>query len=639
MDLFDLAAKITLDTSGYERGIKDASGTASEFGGKITKALSTIGKISTAAIGASAAGIAAIVKQSVDAYSNYEQLAGGVETLFGDSAKQVMADAQQAFKTAGMTANQYMETSIQSAASLINSLGGDQAKAADLMSMSITDMADNANKMGTDMEAIQNAYRGFSRGNFTMLDNLALGFAGTKEGMQELLDKAQEVSGVKYDISSYADIVEAIHVVQTEMGITGTTAKEAASTIQGSIGSMKSAWENLVTGLSDNNADISQLVGNLIDSAGTVAGNLIPVIKQALIGVGTAITQLAPALMEGFTGLISDVLPGLVESALSLVSALGTALAENADAIVSAAFQIINMLVSALSDPNGLVTMIDAAFSILESLSNGLIQNLPTLLPAIIGIIMNIYSKLLEPGNIMMLVNAAIALLMALADGIISSIDIVASKAPEIVLSLLKALVQAAPLLLDAAVTLLDKIGEGIMSGLSALWDIGLNIVKGIWQGISNGLGWIKSMISGWVGNVMDFIMGLFGIHSPSKWAEQVIGKNLAVGMALGITSNADEVEDAMDGLSDNVKAKAEMSLNTDIPSIAARITPSDTTSATSRSGATLGDILMFLQQTLPAMLANHPIVLDSGELVSVTLPLIDEGLGEMSVYAGRANA
>ena len=301
MNLFELSAKLSLDSSEYEQGINSAVQKSNTFGDVLKANLlsDTIRMGLTAlweALKRVSQAFIEIGKQAVEAYANYEQLAGGVETLFGDSAQRVLNDANQAFKTAGMSMNEYMETSIQSAASLISSLGGDQAKAAEMMNMSITDMADNVNKMGTTMEGVQNAYRGFSRGNFTMLDNLALGFSGTKEGMQELLDKAREISGFKYDISSYADIVEAIHVVQTEMhisGITaeeaaeavrngtmteaeafaamGTTAKEAATTIQGSLSMTKSAWQNLLVGIADENADFNALVINLVDSA-TMAG-------------------------------------------------------------------------------------------------------------------------------------------------------------------------------------------------------------------------------------------------------------------------------------------------------------------------------------------------------------------------------
>ena len=323
MNLFELSAKLSLDSSEYEQGINSAVQKSNTFGDVLKANLlsDTIRMGLTAlweALKRVSQAFIEIGKQAVEAYANYEQLAGGVETLFGDSAQRVLNDANQAFKTAGMSMNEYMETSIQSAASLISSLGGDQAKAAEMMNMSITDMADNVNKMGTTMEGVQNAYRGFSRGNFTMLDNLALGFSGTKEGMQELLDKAREISGFEYDISSYADIVEAIHVVQTEMGITGTTAREAATTIQGSLSMTKSAWQNLLVGIADENADFDALVVNLIDSATMAGKNLIPRIEQVIGGIGNGVEKLLPIILDNVPKAISRAAPGILNALKNL---------------------------------------------------------------------------------------------------------------------------------------------------------------------------------------------------------------------------------------------------------------------------------------------------------------------------------
>lgn len=323
MNLFELSAKLSLDSSEYEQGINSAVQKSNTFG-DVLKAnlLSDTIRMGLSALWEALKRVSQafieIGKQAVEAYANYEQLAGGVETLFGDSAQRVLNDANQAFKTAGMSMNEYMETSIQSAASLISSLGGDQAKAAEMMNMSITDMADNVNKMGTTMEGVQNAYRGFSRGNFTMLDNLALGFSGTKEGMQELLDKAREISGFKYDISSYADIVEAIHVVQTEMGITGTTAREAATTIQGSLSMTKSAWQNLLVGIADENADFNALVANLVDSATMAGKNLIPRIEQIIGGIGNGVEKLLPIILDNVPKAISRAAPGILNALKNL---------------------------------------------------------------------------------------------------------------------------------------------------------------------------------------------------------------------------------------------------------------------------------------------------------------------------------
>ena len=350
-------------------GTKAGKTFASRFGG----ALGTVGKLAGAGIAAAATGIGVLGKQAVTAYADFEQLSGGIETLFGDSANYVMKRAQLAYKTAGMSANDYMETSISSAAALINSLGGDQAKAAVLMNMSITDMADNVNKMGTSMEAVQNAYRGFSRGNFTMLDNLALGFAGTKEGMEELLKKAEELSGVKYDIGSYADIVNAIHVVQTEMGITGTTAEEAASTISGSINTMKAAWTNLLTGVANGNADLGGLTANLVSSVKVVGKNLMPVVRTVLKGMTEVIRELAPEIGAELPALVADVLPDLVTAGVGLAVGLGTALAENAPTIIQA-------LVTALV--NNAPALLEGGAQLVISLASGLIQSVPLILTA-----------------------------------------------------------------------------------------------------------------------------------------------------------------------------------------------------------------------------------------------------------------
>ena len=232
-----------------DQAMKKSNNHFAEFGNAVKKVGATVGKAFVVGLAAAGAAIVKIGKDAIEAFSDYEQLVGGVETLFGSSASTVIKNATNAFKTAGLSTNEYMETVTAFSASLLQSLEGDTEEAAKKADMAITDMADNANKMGTSIDSIQNAYQGFAKQNYTMLDNLKLGYGGTKEEMQRLLEDAQKISGIKYDISSYSDIVDAIHVVQTEMGITGTTAKEASSTIQGSFSAMKSAWKNVLTGL------------------------------------------------------------------------------------------------------------------------------------------------------------------------------------------------------------------------------------------------------------------------------------------------------------------------------------------------------------------------------------------------------
>ena len=416
MDVFDLWAKISLDTGDYESQLEGAGKKAHSFGDKLKSGLAASAKAGAAAITAAGAAIGVLAKQAVDGYAGYEQLVGGVKTLFGTEAESVeeyaasvgksvseaqseydslvrsqntvMDNAANAFQTAGLSANQYMETVTSFSASLLQSLGGDTEAAARLADMAITDMADNANKMGTDIEMIQNAYRGFSRANFTMLDNLALGYGGTKEEMERLLADAEKLSGIKYDISSYSDMIEAIHVVQTEMGITGTTAAEAATTIQGSVAAAKSAWSNLVAGLGDENADLDQLVGNLVSSAETAAGNIIPRLTQILTGMGAAIEQLAPVISTEVPGLIVSVLPSMISGGAQLLTGLVTGLISALPDLVSAVPEIVLSIVSAISE--NLPTIQASGGELLEMLTTGILDVITAKLEKIHDVITNL---------------------------------------------------------------------------------------------------------------------------------------------------------------------------------------------------------------------------------------------------------
>jgi len=379
LDVFDLVAKIRLDSSEYEDGIGKAKGGMSSLASGVGKGLATVAKVGAAAVSAGVAGVTALTKMGVEGYAQYEQLVGGVETLFGTGGKNireyadsmgksvsevqaeynkmmiaeqtVMKNASTAFKTAGMSANEYMETVTSFSASLIQSLDGDTVKAASVADMAITDMSDNANKMGTSIDMIQNAYNGFAKGNFTMLDNLKLGYGGTQEEMKRLLKDAEALSGVKYDISSFADVTEAIHVMQEEMGIAGTTSREAATTIEGSIGMMKGAWENLVVGMADSNANMDVLINDFVESTATVASNLIPRIEQTLMGIGALIEKLAPIIGEALPKLIEAVLPSLIAAGISLITALISGILEAAPALYQA---LLDAIYIALTDIFGM---------------------------------------------------------------------------------------------------------------------------------------------------------------------------------------------------------------------------------------------------------------------------------------------
>lgn len=295
-------------------------------GARLSGALGGAMKAAAAGVAAASASLVKVGKDAVAAYADFEQLVGGVETLFGESADQVQSYAARAFETAGLSANQYMETVTSFSASLLQSLGGDTAEAARIGDMAITDMADNANKMGSSMESIQNAYQGFAKQNYTMLDNLKLGYGGTKEEMERLLSDATALSGVEYDISSLSDVYQAIHVIQDELGIAGTTAKEAGETISGSLAAMRAAWSNLLVGVADDNADITALVDNFVDSAVTAGENIIPRAEVVLGGLGDMLTTAADRLVPIVVDTIIRNLPAIVESAVTLVATLASAL-------------------------------------------------------------------------------------------------------------------------------------------------------------------------------------------------------------------------------------------------------------------------------------------------------------------------
>ena len=318
----------------------------SQFGSALKSGLAVAAKAAAAATAAAAGAVIALTKSAVENYGEYEQLVGGVETLFKDSAGTVEEYAKNAYQTAGLSANQYMETVTSFSASLLQSMGNDTAAAAEKADRAITDMSDNANKMGTDMQSIQNAYQGFAKQNYTMLDNLKLGYGGTKEEMQRLIDDANALNAAQgnytnYTIESYADIVDAIHTVQTEMGITGTTALEASTTIEGSIGAMKAAYANFVTGLGNDNADISELSSQLIQSVGTVAENVLPVVETVLKNIAEAVQRDGPEMIQKFVSYAIEKLPEVISLGLQMVISLVKGIAQNIPQLVTS---VLNMM-------------------------------------------------------------------------------------------------------------------------------------------------------------------------------------------------------------------------------------------------------------------------------------------------------
>lgn len=496
-------------------------------------------------------------KQALDSYADYEQLVGGVETLFKDSAGIVENYANNAYKTAGLSANQYMETVTSFSASLLQSLNGDTAKSAEVADMAITDMSDNANKMGTDMYMIQNAYQGFAKQNYTMLDNLKLGYGGTKEEMQRLLKDAQEVTGIKYDISNLNDVYQAIHVIQGELGITGTTAKEASTTIQGSVSAMKSAWRNMLTGIATGDAgNIGNLVNNLTDSIITAGQNVLPRIQEIINGVVAALPQIIVKINEN--------LPMILNSGAEIFQTLIEGINSVIPNISYTAFYIIDQLITSII--SNLPQILEMGINLLTELINGISQTLPDLIPIAIDSIMTMVEALLN--NIDLIIDSGIQLIFALADGLIEAIPILVEKAPEIIQSLIGAILRNFPKivqaggeligklvagivgsfwkLLEVAPQLIASIVDGIKQGWREITNVGKYLVEGLWSGISGMASWVADKVKSFATNIVGNIKEALGIHSPSTVLRDEVGKFMADGIGIGFSNEMDKVTNQM---------------------------------------------------------------------------------------------
>ena len=500
MNLFELFVKI---------GVKDeATKNIEGISSKLGNGLKTAAKIGTAAVGAAAAGIVALTKSAVENYAEYEQLVGGVETLFKNSADIVQGYAERAYKTAGLSANEYMSTVTSFSASLLQSLGGDTKKAAEYADMAVSDMSDNANKMGTSMEMIQNAYQGFAKQNYTMLDNLKLGYGGTKTEMQRLVKDAAKIDkSINANSLSFGNIVKAINVVQKEMGIYGTTALEAEKTISGSVASTKAAWQNLITGVADDNADFEKLIDNFVESSGTALDNILPRIEQSLNGAASLVDKIFPIIVNKIPEIITNNLPNIANSALNIIETLVNGLADNVDKLIPTVIEIVLTIVRKLTELLPKITQ--AAFSIVIELAMGLIKNIDKIIDATVALLDGMIDFLLKPENLAMLIQTAIQLVLAIGTGIIKAI----------------------PQLLVSVGSLIASIFANFAT---ADWSsIGTNLVDGLKKGINNAWKNLKSWFKGLFGDLIGIAKKILGIASPSKvFAE--IGRFMAEGVGVG---------------------------------------------------------------------------------------------------------
>lgn len=500
--------------SGLTTGILGGSGAAKSALSSIGGAAVTAGKLAVAGLGAVTGAVTAVGGAALNAYADYEQLSGGVETLFGSSASTLKGYADEAYRTAGMSANQYMTQATSFAASLVQSVGGDTAKAAEYANMAMIDMSDNVNKMGSDMQSVQDAYQGFAKQNFTMLDNLKLGYGGTKEEMQRLIAdanklRAEQGKTADLTIESYADIVEAIHTVQEEMGITGTTAKEASTTISGSIGMAKAAWTNFLTGLGRDDVDFSQLTNQLLESIGAVAKNVAP--RVAIIG--KSIIQAFPSVLSGLGSVLAPIVSEALSTAWNIavqaLAGLGIKLPTVDSSQFMAAFQQVASFVGAAIDGiKGAVSTLASAFApafaaMQAALAPIIAQVSSALLPAlsVLGAALGNLAAAVLP-----VISAAI---QAMAPVIATAIGAVVSLASTIstglapVINGIASLIQAVlPVIqqlftqwgasiqavVSAAFTFVESVVTSAMNVINAVIGTVLALIKGDWEGVWSGV-------------------------------------------------------------------------------------------------------------------------------------------------------
>lgn len=550
---------------------------------KVSSIVGGIGKATAAVVAAGAVATAGLVAASVKAYADYEQLVGGVDTLFKDSSSTVQKYAENAYKTAGLSANQYMETVTGFSASLLQGLGGDTKKAAEIGNMAVTDMADNANKMGTSMEMIQNAYQGFAKDNFTMLDNLKLGYGGTQAEMARLINDskvmgegfvatAENVKDIPFD-----KLIEGIHVVQTEMGITGTTAKEAAQTIRGSFDATKAAWENMLVAFSSgSNEGVKAALDGLMESAGNLLTNVSGIVPMILAGIGHLVEQigvLLPGLLNQLIPVLTDLLmqaanlvvtmvPQLLNAAVQLFTALVTGLAEAAPKLIPEMIKGIMSVIDTIVE--NLPLILDAGIQLLMAVVEGLIEAIPNIIPAVIEAVMTMLTTILD--HLPEIIEGGVKLLVAVVQGLADALPTLIKYIPEIINTLVKTLtnpdmlallikaalqiviaiawglIQAIPELVKAVPQLIGAVFTALGNGFSTIWKVGEDLVKGLWNGISNMVGWIGEKIKSFGKGVLDGIKGFFGIKSPSRLFRDEIGKNLALGVGEGFTDTMGEV-------------------------------------------------------------------------------------------------
>ena len=535
----------------------EADSAGSSFGGKMVGMIKKV--IATAAIGKA-------LSASISEGAALEQSLGGIETLFKDSADKVKANAAKAYQTAGMSANDYMELTTSFSASLLSSLAGDTSKAADVADMAMVDMSDNANKMGTNMEDIKNAYQGFAKQNYTMLDNLKLGYGGTKSEMERLLADAQKISGVEYNIDNLSDVYSAIHVIQGQLDITGTTAKEAATTISGSFNQMKAAAKN-VMGEIALGMDVGPALNELANTIITFAvGNLLPAVWNVISALPSAIvtfvTALGPQLFAAASGLIPQIasgittgIPTLYQSAMRIMDQFNIGIQEQLPILLQNGVDFITNIVNGILQ--NLPQVITMAGNIITYFANTIISMFPTVL------------------------SAGASLLLKLVNGIINNLPQIAQAAATAIVRFVASIGQNLPQILQSGITIIAKLAAGLIRAIPNLvgqipaiisaivnaftsqnWgSIGINIISGIASGLRSAAHMLWDAVKGVLGGFKENVLAFFGIHSPSRWG-MFVGEMIDTGIANGLTGNTSLISNAAEELQKSLKKPVGTSLD-----------------------------------------------------------------------------
>lgn len=527
----------------------EADSAGSSFGGKMVGMIKKV--IATAAIGKA-------LSASISEGAALEQSLGGIETLFKDSADKVKANAAKAYQTAGMSANDYMELTTSFSASLLSSLAGDTSKAADVADMAMVDMSDNANKMGTNMEDIKNAYQGFAKQNYTMLDNLKLGYGGTKSEMERLLADAQKISGVEYNIDNLSDVYSAIHVIQGQLDITGTTAKEAATTISGSFNQMKAAAKNVMGEIAlgmDVGPAFNELANTIITFA---AGNLLPAVWNVISALPSAIvtfvTALGPQLFAAVSGLIPQIasgittgIPTLYQSAMQLMDQFNIGIQEQ------------------------LPTLLQKGVDFISNIVNGILQNLPQVITMAGNVITYFVNTIIS--MLPTVLSAGARLLLRLVNGIINNLPQITQAAVTAIVRFVASIGQNLPQILQSGITIIAKLAAGLIRAIPNLvgqipaiisaivnaftsqnWGrIGINIISGIASGLRSAAHMLWDAVKGVLGGFKENVLAFFGIHSPSRWGAYV-GEMIDTGIANGLIGKTTLVSNAAAELQKSVK-------------------------------------------------------------------------------------